>query len=308
MKSLKPAGFRINSFLNNINVKLVFRDKIDVKKWDAEVTSSDVQNPLIYSWALDATCEWCAVIKEDYSFIFPIPFVKRFGVQRALQQAYSRQMDYIGSSEDFLSAIELIKKEFAECELRLTDADPGIADQKFQFLDFNLDYKYKSNAVRLIKRASKLFTYETSGNYKPLLKLYSKNSFKKFHQPKSNLLKLDNLMLRMIERKKGIVINAMHQGELVGSLFLIQDKSTMYYLIGDSNPNSKKDGVMFGLMNDAINLAKEKGLSRFDFGGSNVDSVAQFYKKFGAVDQFYTRITWNNLPFWFKILKRLKKS
>lgn len=288
-------------------MKLVFRDKIDVKKWDAEVASSDIQNPLIYSWALDATCEWCAVIKEDYSFIFPIPFVKKFGVQRALQQAYSRQMDYIGSSKDFISAIDLIKKEFVECELRLTDADQGVADQKFQFLDFNSDYKYKTNAERLIKKASKFFTYENSTNYKPLLGLYSNNSFRKFHQPKSNLLKLDDLMLRMIERKKGIVINALCQGELVGSLFLIQDKSTMYYLIGDSDPKSKKDGVMFGLMNDAINLAKEKGLSRFDFGGSNVDSVAKFYKKFGAEDQFYTRITWNNLPFWFKILKRLKK-
>ena len=289
-------------------MKLVFRDKIDTKKWDAVVASSDIQNPLIYSWALDATCEWCAVIKEDYSFIFPIPFVKRFGVQRALQQAYSRQMDYIGNSNQFLSAIELIKKEFAECELRLTDADPGVADQKFQFLDLNSNYKYKTNAQRLVKKANQLFTYEHSDSYRPLLGLYMNNSFKKFHQPKSNLLKLDNLMNRMIEEKKGMIINAMNQGELVGSLFLIQDKSTMYYLIGDSEQQGKKDGVMFGLMNEAITHAKEKGLSRFDFGGSNVDSVAQFYKKFGAKDQFYTRITWNNLPFWFKILKRLKKS
>ena len=289
-------------------MKLVFRDKIDAKKWDAVVASSDIQNPLIYSWALDATCEWCAVIKEDYSFIFPIPFVKRFGVQRALQQAYSRQMDYIGDSKDFLSAIELIKKEFAECELRLTDADPGVTDQKFQYLDLISDYKYKTNAQRLVKKADQLFSYEHSDNYKPLMGLYMNNSFKKFNQPKSNLLKLDNLMNVIIEKKKGMVINAMKQEQLIGSIFLIQDKSTMYYLIGDSDHDDKKDGVMFGLMNEAVNFAKEKGLSRFDFGGSNVDSVAQFYKKFGAIDQFYTRITWNNLPFWFKILKRLKKS
>lgn len=289
-------------------MELVFRDQINTEKWDEVVASSNVQNPLIYSWALDATCEWCAVINEDYSFAFPIPFVKQFGVQRALQQAYSRQMDYVGSAEDFEKAIVLIEKEFAECELRLAEFEPGEKDQKYQYLSLTIENKYKTNAQRLIKKADAIFKYEQSKDVHHLLALYENNSFAKFRQPKSNLFKLSELMSQMIKHNKGTVINAIHNGEVVGALFLIEDKSTIYYLMGDSHSSRKKEGVIFGLMNQAIEYAKINGFSKFDFGGSNVESVANFYKKFGAKDQFYTRISWNNLPFWFKILKRLKRS
>ena len=84
-------------------------------------------------------------------------------------------------------------------------------------------------------------------------------------------------------------------------------RPTTYYLLGDSNEDHKKKGVIYGLMDFGIQKAQSKGMLNFDFGGSNIESVADFYKKFGAVDIYYTRVHWDKRPLWFKIIQKIKR-
>ena len=91
-------------------------------------------------------------------------------------------------------------------------------------------------------------------------------------------------------------------------------QSDVYLVLGSSlvvNPAAgypriaKKNGAMYGLMNFAFETYKDR-YSKFDFGGSDVESVATFYKKFGAIDNSYYNYLINDLPLWFNLLKKIK--
>ena len=289
-------------------MKIVERKDIDDKKWNRTVEKSSVQNPLLYSWAMDATSyNWCAVIDGNYDFIFPIPYELKLGVKRARQQPFSRQVDFIGDETYFPQALELAKQEFHTFDVRVTENQCGEADQEFQRLDLSKPAEYKTNAKRKVKKADEVYTYEVSSDPHALLAMYAENSFLKFKQPLSNIDRLDQLMLAYLSNQKGYILNAVVDGEVYGAIFIIEDKSTTYYLIGDAPESAKKKGVIYGLMNQAITRAQEKRMRYFDFGGSNVGSVAAFYKKFGAEDCVYSRIHWDRAPAWFKLIQKVKK-
>jgi len=288
-------------------LKIVARKDIDDIKWNRIVENSEIQNPLIYSWSMDATTEnWCAVINDDYSFLWPIPFVVQFGIKRARQQPFSRQMDLIGDVSNLNEAINLLKKEFKQFDVRISLSKIYFEKQKFQILELNREIYFSTNAKRLIKKSDEYFQYEVSQDIIAILNLYGINSFLKINQPKANLKLIDSLMQAYLKHGKGFVLLAKNKEELVGSAFFIEDKDTIYYLIGDANDSDKKNGVIYGLMSQAIQKAIQDGKHYFDFGGSNVESVAKFYKKFGASDKEYSRIFWDNRPFWFKLLQKIK--
>jgi hypothetical protein len=289
-------------------MKIVERKDINEEKWNEIVAKSAVQNPLLYSWALDATSvHWCAIIANNFDFIFPIPYEINLGVKRARQQVFSRQMDFIGDASCFPEALEIARKEFHTFDLRLSECTWGIANQEFQRLDLSKPIDYKINARRKIKKSDEIYKYELSNDPHTLLAMYAKNSFLKFKQPLANIERLEQLMLAFLSHNKGYVLNAVKDYKIQGAIFVIEDKLTDYYLIGDGPESSKKNGAIYGLMNQAIVRAQAKKMKYFDFGGSNVASVATFYRKFGAENCNYSRIYWNNAPFWFKLIQKVKK-
>jgi hypothetical protein len=292
-------------YRNNI-LRLLTRKDINHEVWDRLVESSSVENYILYSWAMDATTEnWCAIVDVEYDFFLPIPFSVKLGVKRARQQVYSRQVDCIGDSKLFPKAIEILKTEFKEFDVRFSENQFGISDQYFQLLDLTKEIDYSKNAKRLIKKAKHL-RYELTTDLAPLMELYTSNTHKKLNNSNDHLPRLKRLMESCLENGKGYAFNAFDGDKIVGACFIIEDKSTSTYLIGDADRDEKKAGVVYGMMDFAINTAKEKNMKHFDFGGSNVASVAQFYRKFGAEDKKYTRVNWDKSPFWFKVLKKIK--
>ncbi|MEJ6583317.1 MAG: GNAT family N-acetyltransferase [Crocinitomicaceae bacterium] len=287
-------------------MRLLARKNINDAVWNRIVENSPIENCILYSWAMDATAEnWCAVVDGEYDFFLPIPFSVKLGVKRARQQVYSRQVDFIGDSKLFPKAIEILKTEFKEFDVRFSETKFGISDQYFQILDLTKEIDYSTNAKRLIKKA-KHFRYELTPDLAPLIELYTSNTHKKLNNSNAYLQRLKRLMQSCMENGKGYAFTALDGDKIVGACFIIEDKSTSTYLIGDADLDEKKAGVVYGMIDFAINTAKERNMKHFDFGGSNVASVAQFYRKFGSENKKYTRVNWDKSPFWFKALKKIK--
>lgn len=283
-------------------IEMIPRDTIDVQWWDELVERSEVQNPMIYSYALDLLAEeWCLV--TNGKTWMPVPYDKRLGILRARQHPFSRQIDYIGEQPrpDFLNELGSF---FGELSLGIGRIDRIPADQRYQALELSQDQNYSTNAKRLIKR-SQSFTCTVSKNTEVLKLFYDQNTRQKMGLPESYSERLFQIMNRFLSEGKGFLLEASLNNEIRGSLFIILDKGTAYYLMADAAPEDKKEGVIFGLMDQAIDRSREMGASTFDFGGSNNKDVADFYKKFGAVDRFYSRIEENRTPFWYKLLKRV---
>lgn len=122
-----------------------------------------------------------------------------------------------------------------------------------------------------------------------------------------NLQKLNQLMVAALKHQKGELIYVYKDGEIVGGGFFLKTHQTVTYLKGVSIESAKKQGAMYGLMNFAFHHYKST-YHTFDFGGSDIPAVAEFYHKFGAVDQSYYEITRNRLPLWFRLLKKWKND
>ena len=113
-------------------------------------------------------------------------------------------------------------------------------------------------------------------------------------------------MYAALENEMGELFEVHQPGGMIGGGFFLKDKKRITYLKGASTEEAKKAGAMFGLMDFAIQRYQEDH-DTFDFGGSDIESVATFYKKFGATDRIYYNYSIDNLPAWFKTIKRIRK-
>jgi hypothetical protein len=294
-------------FIKHINSK-----HIDKKKWDDLVANSAIENVFMYSWYLDATADnWSGVVSNNYTTIFPVTYTKKLGVKQFHQAFFTRQFEVIGHDFDLNNAIEFIHDEFKFINFRSKQVlkfNHAKIDRQHQIIDFNIGFKYSTNAKRLIKKSNKFYTYKSISNLTPFVTLIKEILVDKIKEftPK-NIVKLQKLMTSAMRNGKGECIGVFEGEKFVGAGFFFKDKNTITYLKGVSTEESKKNGAMYGLIDYVINQ-NQSDYSIFDFGGSIVEGVATFYKKFGATNKNYNEYTINHLPLWFSIIKKLKNN
>jgi len=264
----------------------------------------------MYSWYLDATADnWSGLVSDDYSTIFPVTYTKKLGVKQFYQAFFTRQFEVIGNEFDLTEAISFLEKEFKFINFRSSqnlELNQKTTIRQHQLIDLKSEYKYNRNAIRLTKKANNKFIYKSIKDVTPFIKLIKETLAQKIKEfTPQNIKKIEQLMLSSLKNNKGECIGIYENNTFVGAGFFLKDKNTTTYLKGISTEESKKNGAMFGLMNYAINHYPNHSI--FDFGGSAVESIAYFFKNFGAIGKNYNEYTINHLPLWFKTIKKLKK-
>lgn len=290
-------------------MKIIQRANIDTEKWDQTIANSSIENIFCYSWYLDATAKnWCALVSENYKTVLPLPYSKKLGVTQLYQPQFTREIDIFGSDFDWNEAIRFIQKEFKAVQFRtavqlaLTQTEQRVHQQ----LPLNGEYAFSTNAKRLIKK-SKDIIIDTSSSTQDLLNIFKETAFKKIDSiSEEDVVRLSDLMQDALKQNKGEVLVIKDGSKTVGAGFFLKDKSRITYLKGACYDEAKKKGAMFKLMESAF-LRYESEFDIFDFGGSNVENVANFYRKFGASDRTYYNYQLKDLPKWYKAIKRLKK-
>jgi len=79
-----------------------------------------------------------------------------------------------------------------------------------------------------------------------------------------------------------IFLSAKYHDEIIGGVIIIIDRKRAYYLNGASRYDFRSLSASNLLLWEAINIAKEKGVEKFDFVGSNIPRLAKFKKSFGG--------------------------
>ena len=77
--------------------------------------------------------------------------------------------------------------------------------------------------------------------------------------------------------------------------FVAWDSATAYYLIGGRNDDFKNSGAMSLLFWNALNELKAT-VKSFDFEGSMIKGVENYFRSFGAVQKGFFEITKINSP------------
>lgn len=306
-------------------IRFVAHKDIDKKKWDACISNSVNASIFVYSWYLDAVCEnWMALILGDYEAVFPMAVRSKYRIAYLYQPFFTRYFGVYSKQkiseklvDEFLQAIPANYKlmEFCLHEQNGHKATGFETKERcYQELDLAHNYEtiakqYSDNAKRNVKKGIKagltirpdlppekivgLFR-ETKGNE---LEIFDAQDYKI----------LIRLMNKCVENRKGHSI-AVYDGDILcAAAFFMFSNNRFVFLKSGVTPEGKAKGAMHLLFDQFI---RENSGHHYtlDFGGSSVDSVARFYKNFGAKDCVYLQVKKSSLPRLLKWVKSLKNK
>ncbi len=104
-----------------------------------------------------------------------------------------------------------------------------------------------------------------------------------------------------IKEEKGQILYAKdEEGSIHAGVFLVWDAHCIYYLFGAADPEYKNSGALTLLLWKGIEMAQSQSKD-FDFEGSMLEPVEQFFRNFGAAQLPYHQIVKRN-----SLLLRLK--
>lgn len=175
---------------------------------------------------------------------------------------------------------------------------------EYQVIAQDFEQKFSSQAKRSLKKALKNgLEIQFSSEYDSVLSVVSKELNHKFEGiNEKSLLTLGKLFENAKNEK---CTRVFHFGQ-EGGIVCLEKNGQLLYLKGTVTPEFKKNGGMYMALNSAIQYAKGKGLN-FDFGGSQVEGVKRFNHNLGGKDEFYCHYLKEDYPFWYRLLKNLKR-
>lgn len=268
----------------------------DLRRQYEQIVASDARFGFFAQlWVQDCLhLQWQYILNEDEHLLFRIPVMKKWGLSAHLQPLFIRSLDITGNDlkKDLAALLLFLKKRnFLHLNLTLSkDLQFPLATGKFQVLPLGkpideLRQGYSENIKRSLKKAKELKMAEVS---------YA--TFQAFFiaQKGENLGNLNAAAWRRLEKlvalaqtkESAYCFGAFDQEQLVavGLFFKWQDQ--LYFMKGTLNEAGKKKGGLVFLI-DSVIAKFSLDLQALDFIGSNQESIAAFYRKFGAKDQTY---------------------
>ncbi len=301
---------------------IIYKDssEINKEKWDAAIHSSLDPAIYAYSWYLDTVCvKWGALIQDDYAAVFPLAFNKKYGISYIYQPNFTRYFGVFSKQvcskeliDQFLNAIPIAFK-YVNLNLNFTAIshfkDYSSEKKIYQMLLLNSDYgiiskQYSDNTKRNIKKARKanLKISETVSPYQ-IVKLFRDTKGEQLHTlTEADYMRLKNLMENAFKGNNGKMVAVYKEDQLYAAAFFLYSDKRFVFLKSGVTEEGRTSGAMHFLMDHFIRMHSNKA-DILDFGGSSVESVARFYRSFGASDCVYLQLEKKRF---FKLLKIMK--
>ncbi len=301
-----------------LEIKLIKRNEINITKWDSCIAHSVNGMVYAYSWYLDIVSEnWCALVGDDYRAVFPLPYNTKYGISYVYQPFFTQQLglfsiDPISQNliANFLDAIPDNFKFIAinlNTYIKVNYPQAKLQRRTTHHLDLIEPYptissRYSGNTKRNISRAVAFgVSVAQSITANELIKLKKQNNPANLQSKHINTIK--QLIAQSIAKGVGEMYGAYNsRNELCAGALFLKSNGKVVYLLASSTEEGKGQRAMFALVDHYISKNSEHNLV-LDFEGSNIDSIARFYRGFGATACEYNHITINRLPWFLKIFK-----
>jgi hypothetical protein len=268
----------------------------DLRRQYEQIVASDARFGFFAQvWVQDSLHpQWQYILNADEQLLLRIPVVKKFGLSAHLQPLFIRSLDITGSNhkEDLAALLVFLKKRnFLHLNISLPQGSQfPLAIGKFQVLQLGkpideLRQAYSENVKRSLKKAKNLTLFTIS--------------FTAFHsffteQKGENLgnlnatawLRLRTLFANAHEKEQAFCVGVLSNTELLAVGLFFKFQQELYFMKGTLNAQGKEKGALVFLIDGVIEKHIDECTS-LDFIGSNQESIAAFYRKFGAKDQNY---------------------
>jgi hypothetical protein len=287
--------------ISSNDIQYLKNKQIDRKAWDSCITESISSRIYALSWYLDACCDhWDGLVYGDYEAVMPLPIRYKFGVIPYIYLSYLTQQLGVFCRKDILHStshwLNKIPRRFLGIDYLLhSETRIDAYYQKYPNLILNLDKpyvelqnNYKKNRIRDLKKAKEAgLQIESMSNISDFIT--ELNSASKYYDYEQNWRDMIT-RLYMEGNKKNILYMARVKDLAEQSLYMLLYglfKGRIYYLIPFSmHQMSKATGAATFLIDALIKKHCEE-IHHFDFEGSRIESLAKFYKSFGAKEEYY---------------------
>jgi hypothetical protein len=307
-------------FIKSSDIRYVPHVAIDKQQWDLCVR--DAKNSLIYAESayLDMICPgWDALIAGNYEVIMPLPWKKKYGI-RYLYQPFAFAQGGLFYKENCTAQMVqfFIKKamfhfSYGTIDLNESNQITSIENASIKMRDnyvLNLWEPYEINFSAFNKDAKKNLrqanAFEQQITYQVpvsiVIEMYKTQYGLLNKAAKRDYEKLLLLVENFVANDKAFTIGVETGNELTASAIFFKDAHRLYYVLGAPSARGKECKSMHLLIDHVIKTFSN-GKYELDFEGSDIPSVATFYKKFAPANRQYAQVHFNRLPFLLKWLK-----
>lgn len=300
--------------MNNA-IQYISGTAVSIEKWNECINTSALGT--LYADPAYMTVmagNWGAFVLGDYMAVMPVFPRKKWGITYLYQPAfiqktaiYSREILSHQLISDFLHAC---RNEFKFGELYVANFSDSIkVIRKNNFLvslsdEYDkIESGYKTDLNRNRKIAGRYgFRYCKSVNAKLVF-----DHFKKAYSHELNYTSQDYDHLQKYcnshnDADRIIIREIWLEDILQAACLCIADQRRIYLLLNYTSPEGRKRSANHFLLDQLIKEFAGSGKT-LDLEGSDQPGIAHFYQNFGAVNELYFFVGWNQLPWPILFLK-----
>ncbi len=322
MKDLLENG-RWSKKQHVYSFRFVDRFNLNILLWDECVLQSS--EGLIYGHAFfldDLSPGWSAIIHENYEWVLPVIANKKFGVSYLYQPPFTQQLGLYakpGVEVPIDEIISWLKAKYSFWEISWNKATASLVeDEKIittsatnYILDLSKDYKsiaqnYHNDLVKNLKKSTQFaMQYQPSKKYKTCIDLYVEHYAKRTPNISKNDYANFSKLCHFAEQNNMLLCRdaVNEKGEILSTALLLFDGKRLYNMMNTTTDEGRKMSSNHFIIDSIIReFAGQPYI--FDFEGSDLPGVKSFYENFGAANEPYFHIKYNNLPWPAKLLKQ----
>lgn len=239
---------------------------------------------------------WGAIIEGNYQAVLPFAFRKKWGIVPYIYQPYfCQQLGVFGVSNaninDFVAKIPWY---FVRVHLNVNAAF-GIPSGSLELPNLvkkaphDIEADLNKDALKNIKKLKSQDVYYTqTKDLRLILKLYVAAWGEKASLRWPYDYRAFESACQSMQNQNLIYACLAHRGhELLGGAIFLKGKLRLHYVCAAPTKEGRECGIMHGIVQHALEHFPDYDL---DFEGSQIESVAAFYKKFGPENESYYRI------------------
>ena len=283
-------------------IKYLEHKEIDFVKYDKCISGSENTFIYAYSWYLDIVAEnWDVLVFGDYDIVMPLTHRKKYGIRYIFLPPWVQQLGVFSANiikEDLIiDFINAIPGKFKSIDILFNNKN-CFSSKKLEIrnnyiLDLNRDYKllykkFTKGRKSNIKQSKKFgLLIKEADNIELVLLLFRENKGRDLNKPEQDYETIRNLVSKglLVGKVKIYEVFDSESIQLGGAIFLM-DNNRITYLFSAVNQNGRdKQAISFLLDLLIFKYANQKMI--FDFEGSMIKEIADFFKSFGAVKENY---------------------
>lgn len=291
-------------------LRILSNNAIDRDAWDACIASDKHALIYNYSWWLDHMAEsWLGVVWNNYEAVLPVPHRKKWGLNMAYTPPFTQQLSIAGSTtpEIRTAMIEKLTQLFPLVIFQMNLPFPKVKMVKKRtnfILSLTRNYdeifnqferSCKKNINKAIRRGCVIDDQITLNQ---VFELYREAYGRKAGYTSEHYVRLQTVLQEAVSRKACHIARVAEKesGETVLGGLILDDGRRLYYLLGAPTQKGREMRATYFFLNQLImQYAGQREV--FDFEGSDIPNVAQFYQSFNPEKEFYYANYVNKFPF-----------